>query len=127
MLLCDIKLYLCQNHLTKLKLVSYVMIIFANMQSNLNFCSVFALLSLHLFVYGCNLFMWKSTRINYNFIFEFAPSNALKYRDAFLICTTFMTAVVGAMVVHLILRAGGFSPTQVDTIPGILILVIRKN
>ncbi|GMI69863.1 phosphate 1, ARABIDOPSIS PHOSPHATE 1 [Hibiscus trionum] len=85
--------------------------------------SVFALLSLHLFLYGCNLFMWKSTRINYNFIFEFAPSTALKYRDAFLICTTFMTSVVGAMVIHLLLRAGGFSPSHVDTIPGILLLI----
>ncbi|KAE8660079.1 Phosphate transporter PHO1-2 [Hibiscus syriacus] len=85
--------------------------------------SVFALLSLHLFLYGCNLFMWKATRINYNFIFEFASSTALKYRDAFLICTTFMTSVVGAMVIHLLLRAGGFSPSHVDTIPGILLLI----
>ncbi|XP_062109369.1 phosphate transporter PHO1 [Humulus lupulus] len=85
--------------------------------------SVFALLSLHLFMYGCNLFMWKNTRINYNFIFEFSPSTALKYRDAFLICTTFMTAVVGAMVLHLILRASGFSPRQVDAIPGLLLMV----
>ncbi|GKU85720.1 hypothetical protein SLEP1_g346 [Rubroshorea leprosula] len=85
--------------------------------------SVFALISLHLFMYGCNLFMWKSTRINYNFIFEFQPSTALKYRDAFLICTTFMTAVVGAMIIHLLLRASGFSPSHVDTIPGILLLI----
>ncbi|KAK8613028.1 hypothetical protein V6N13_104351 [Hibiscus sabdariffa] len=85
--------------------------------------SVFALLSLHLFLYGCNLFMWKATRINYNFIFEFAPSTALKYRDAFLICTTFMTSVIGAMVIHLLLRAGGLSPSHVDTIPGILLLI----
>ncbi|XWS08761.1 hypothetical protein CRYUN_Cryun40dG0028600 [Craigia yunnanensis] len=85
--------------------------------------SVFALLSLHLFLYGCNLFTWKNTRINYFFIFDFAPSTALKYRDAFLICTTFMTYVVGAMVIHLLLRAGGFSRTHVDTIPGILLLI----
>ncbi|KAL5781664.1 hypothetical protein ACOSP7_006693 [Xanthoceras sorbifolium] len=85
--------------------------------------SVFALLCLHLFMYGCNLFMWRSKRINYNFIFEFSPSTALKYRDAFLICTTFMTAVVGAMVVHLLLRASGFLPSQVDAIPGILLLI----
>ncbi|KAJ4956106.1 hypothetical protein NE237_012889 [Protea cynaroides] len=84
--------------------------------------SMFALLSLHLFMYGCNLFMWKNTRINYNFIFEFSPSTALKYRDAFLICTSLMTAVVGAMVVHLLLRSSGFSPTQVDAIPGVLLL-----
>ncbi|KAJ6981491.1 phosphate transporter PHO1 [Populus alba x Populus x berolinensis] len=85
--------------------------------------SIFALLSLHLFMYGCNLFMWKGTRINYNFIFEFQPSTALKHRDAFLICTTFMTAVVAAMVIHLLLRASGFSPNHVDAIPGILLLI----
>ncbi|RDX67797.1 Phosphate transporter PHO1 [Mucuna pruriens] len=86
--------------------------------------SVFALLSLHLFMYGCNLYMWKSTRINHNFIFEFSPSTALKHRDAFLICTTLMTTVFGAMVIHLLLRAAGFSPGQVDAIPGILFLVL---
>lgn len=90
-------------------------------------CSVFALLSLHLFMYGCNLYMWKATRINHNFIFEFSPSTALKHRDAFLMCTVFMTAVVGSMVVHLLLRAAGFFPGNVDAIPGILLLVSLKN
>ncbi|KAI3823055.1 hypothetical protein L1987_04481 [Smallanthus sonchifolius] len=85
--------------------------------------SMFALLSLHLFMYGCNLFLWKATRINYNFIFEFQAATALKYRDAFLICTCMMTAVVSAMVLHLILVSKGFSPSQVDTIPGILLLI----
>ncbi|KAL9670164.1 hypothetical protein QQ045_007715 [Rhodiola kirilowii] len=85
--------------------------------------STFALLSLHLFMYGCNLFMWKRKRISYNFIFEFQPKTALKYKDAFLICTSLMTAVVGALVVHLILRSHGFSASQVDVIPGILLLI----
>ncbi|KAK4341671.1 hypothetical protein RND71_040172 [Anisodus tanguticus] len=85
--------------------------------------NMFALLSLHLFMYGCNLFLWKSTRINYNFIFEFQPKTALKYRDAFLIGTCLMTSVVGALVVHLILLSSGFSPSQVDAIPGILLLI----
>ncbi|KAG4983703.1 hypothetical protein AAZX31_10G172900 [Glycine max] len=84
--------------------------------------SVFTLLSLHLFMYGCNLFMWKNTRINYNFIFEFSPSTALKHRDAFLMSTTLMTTVIGAMVIHLLLRAANFSPTEIDAIPGILLL-----
>ena len=84
---------------------------------------MFVLLSLHLFMYGCNLYMWKSTRINHNFIFEFSPSTALKHRDAFLMCTTLMTTVFGAMVMHLLLRAAGFSAGQVDAIPGILFLV----
>ncbi|KAL9225172.1 hypothetical protein vseg_001123 [Gypsophila vaccaria] len=86
--------------------------------------STFALLSLHLFMYGCNLLMWKATRINYTFIFEFNPKTALKYRDAFLVCTSLMTAVVGALVIHLILRSKGFSPQQVDGIPGILLLIL---
>ncbi|KAK1435404.1 hypothetical protein QVD17_01167 [Tagetes erecta] len=85
--------------------------------------SMFALLSLHLFMYGCNLFLWKATRINYNFIFEFQAATALKYRDAFLICTCMMTAVVSAMVLHLILVSKQFSHSQVDTIPGILFLI----
>ncbi|KAJ4969094.1 hypothetical protein NE237_015795 [Protea cynaroides] len=85
--------------------------------------SMFALLSLHLFLYGCNLFLWKNTRINYNFIFELSPSTSLKYRDAFLICTSIMTAVVGAMIVHLLLRSHGFSPNHIDAIPGILLLI----
>ncbi|VFQ76843.1 unnamed protein product [Cuscuta campestris] len=85
--------------------------------------SIFALLSLHVFLYGCNLFAWRSTRINVNFIFEFQPKTALKYRDAFLICTSLMTAVVGAMVLHLILFSKGFSSDQkLDVIPAILIL-----
>ncbi|XP_011073562.1 phosphate transporter PHO1 [Sesamum indicum] len=84
--------------------------------------SMFALLSLHLFMYGCNLFLWKSTRINYNFIFDFQPATALSYRDAFLVCTSLMTAVVGSMVVHLILLSTGIFPRQADFIPGILLL-----
>ncbi|KAL5702369.1 Acid phosphatase pho1 [Ranunculus cassubicifolius] len=85
--------------------------------------SMFALLSLHVFMYGCNLFMWRSTRINCNFIFDFSPTTALKYRDAFLICTSFMTAVVAAMVIHLLLKSHDILPHHVDAIPGVLLLV----
>ncbi|CAK7327287.1 unnamed protein product [Dovyalis caffra] len=58
---------------------------------------------------------------------EKPPCTALKHRDAFLICTTFMTSVVAAMVIHLLLRASGFSPSQVDAIPGILLLVLMVD
>ncbi|XP_065625952.1 phosphate transporter PHO1-like, partial [Quercus suber] len=85
--------------------------------------SMFALLSLHLFMHGCNLFMWKSKRINYNFIFESSPKTALTYRDAFLMCTTFMTIVVGALVIHLLLGASGYPQGPVDAIPGLLLLL----
>ncbi|KAF8407882.1 hypothetical protein HHK36_007020 [Tetracentron sinense] len=62
-------------------------------------------------------------RINYSFIFELASTKELKYRDVFLICTTAMTAVVGIMFVHLSLVAKGYSSTQVQAIPGLLLLL----
>ncbi|KAJ4710614.1 Phosphate transporter PHO1-like protein [Melia azedarach] len=85
--------------------------------------SMFSLLFLHFFLYGCNIFMWKKARINYSFIFELAPTKELKYRDVFLICTTSMTAVVGVMFVHLSLLTKGYSYSQVQAIPGILLLI----
>ncbi|XP_072964118.1 phosphate transporter PHO1-3 [Typha angustifolia] len=85
--------------------------------------SMFSLLFLHLFLYGCNIFMWRKTRINYSFIFEFSPTKELKYRDVFLICTTSMTIVVGFMFSHLALTVRGYSSTEIQAIPGILLLM----
>lgn len=85
---------------------------------------MFSLLFLHFFLYGCNIFMWRKTRINYSFIFELAPTKELKYRDVFLICTTSMTAVVGVLFVHLYLVVKGYSYAQVQAIPALLLLVI---
>nr|CAD1838273.1 unnamed protein product [Ananas comosus var. bracteatus] len=87
--------------------------------------SMFSLLFLHLFLYGCNIFMWRKARINYSFIFEFAPTKELKYRDVFLICTASMTIVVGVMFAHLTLTVKGHSSssTRVQAIPGILLLM----
>ncbi|KAH7834220.1 hypothetical protein Vadar_013867 [Vaccinium darrowii] len=85
--------------------------------------SMFSLLFLHFFLYGCNIFMWRKTWINYTFIFELAPTKDLKYRDVFLICTTSMTAVMGVLFVHLSLVAKGYSYSQVQAIPALLLLV----
>lgn len=87
-------------------------------------CSMFSLLFLHVFLYGCNIFAWRKARINYSFIFELTPTKELNYRDAFLICTTSMTVVVGVMFVHLSLLTKGYSYSQVQVIPGLLLLVI---
>jgi len=84
---------------------------------------MFSLFFLHLFLYGCNIFMWRKTRINYTFIFEFAPTKELKYRDVFLICTTSMTIVVGVMFAHLTIIVKGNSSSAVQAIPGSLLLV----
>ncbi|GMJ05721.1 hypothetical protein like AT1G68740 [Hibiscus trionum] len=85
--------------------------------------SMFSLLFLHFFLYGCNIFMWRKARINYSFIFELAPTKELKYRDVFLICSTSMTAVVGIMFVHLSLVTKGYSHAPIQAIPGLLLLV----
>ncbi|XP_057995335.1 phosphate transporter PHO1 homolog 1 isoform X2 [Hevea brasiliensis] len=86
--------------------------------------SMFSLLFLHFFLYGCNIFMWRKTRINYSFIFEFAPTKELKYREVFLMCTVAMTAVVGVMFIHLSLLTKGYSYSQVQAIPGLLLLML---
>ncbi|KAK1621194.1 hypothetical protein QYE76_026711 [Lolium multiflorum] len=83
--------------------------------------SMFALISLHCFLYGCNLFMWKSTRINQNFIFDFAPSTALTHRDAFLMSASIMCTVVAALVINLCLRNAGAS--HANAVPGALIVL----
>lgn len=84
--------------------------------------SMFSLLFLHFFLYGCNIFMWRKTRINYSFIFELSTTKELKYRDVFLICATSMTSVVGVLFLHLSLVSRGYSYSQVQAIPGLLLL-----
>ena len=90
-------------------------------------CSIFSLLFLHLFLYGCNMVMWRKTRINYNFIFEQPQTKELKHNDVFLICTTSMAAVIGVMFVHLSLVSKGYSYAQVQAIPGLLLLVTSRT
>lgn len=84
--------------------------------------SMFSLLFLHLFLYGCNIVMWKKARINYSFIFELSQTKELKHNDVFLICTTSMAAVIGVLFVHLSLVAKGYSYAQIQSIPGLLLL-----
>ncbi|KAH6807178.1 EXS family protein [Perilla frutescens var. frutescens] len=84
--------------------------------------SMFSLLFLHLLLYGCNIVMWRKTRINYSFIFELSQTKELKHSDVFLICTTSMSAVVGILFVHLSLVSKGYSYGQVQAIPGLLLM-----
>ncbi|XP_024021604.1 phosphate transporter PHO1 homolog 1 [Morus notabilis] len=91
------------------------------METSYPVLSMFSLLFLHFFLYGCNIFAWRKTRINYSFIFELTQTKELKYRDVFLICAASMTAVVGVMFVHLFLLVKGYSYTQVQAIPGLLL------
>ncbi|KAH9535731.1 hypothetical protein CY35_17G068900 [Sphagnum magellanicum] len=60
-----------------------------------------ALIVLHIFMYGWNVYSWRLKGINYAFIFEFSPGSELRYREVFLVCTCLTTVVSGAMVMHL--------------------------
>lgn len=88
---------------------------------------MFSLLFLHLFLYGCNIVMWKKARINYSFIFELSQTKELKQNDVFLICTTSMVVVIGILFVHLSLVAKGYSYAQVQSVPGLLLMVISTS
>ncbi|KAF9677260.1 hypothetical protein SADUNF_Sadunf08G0089400 [Salix dunnii] len=55
-------------------------------------------------------------------VYPLPSSNELKYRDVFLICTSSMTVVVGIMFIHLLLLMKGHSYSQVQAIPGLLLL-----
>ncbi|CAL4950941.1 unnamed protein product [Urochloa decumbens] len=97
--------------------------------------SMFALLFLHLLLYGLDMVAWRACRVNYGFIFQPSPASGaaagggggeLRPRDAFLACAASMAAVAGAMFAHLalVLRGGhdhGAS-TCAQAIPGFLLL-----
>lgn len=90
--------------------------------------SMFALLFLHLLLYGCNMVAWRRCRINYRFIFESSSAagagEELRPRDVFLVCATSMAAVAGVMFVHLslVLRGHHHASPHVQAIPGFLLL-----
>nr|CAB3476581.1 unnamed protein product [Digitaria exilis] len=95
--------------------------------------SMFALLFLHLLLYGCNMVAWRRCRVNYGFIFESSSppvaggggGGELRPRDVFLVCAASMAVVAGVMFAHLavVLRAHHHVSPHVQAIPGFLLLV----
>ncbi|CAM6106377.1 unnamed protein product [Calypogeia fissa] len=63
--------------------------------------STIALLLLHLYMYGWNLYLWQRTRINYAFIFEFPAGTELSYREVLLVCTGLTVVLGGGMLGHM--------------------------
>ncbi|KAJ1282943.1 hypothetical protein BS78_03G089600 [Paspalum vaginatum] len=87
--------------------------------------TTFALLFLHLLLYGCNMVAWRRCRVNYGFIFESSHAGReLRPRDVFLVCSASMAAVAGVMFAHLALVLRGYHASpHVQAIPGFLLLV----
>eukprot|EP00850_Spirogloea_muscicola_P013246 SM000089S23802 [mRNA] locus=s89:54439:59931:- [translate_table: standard] len=67
-----------------------------------------ALVLLHSYLYGWNVWLWRRTRINYAFIFEFAPGTELRYREVLLISSCLNVILLGGMVIHLVVHARAF-------------------
>ncbi|KAG6542916.1 hypothetical protein Mapa_015606 [Marchantia paleacea] len=81
-----------------------------------------ALVLLHMYMYGLNLYFWRRTRINYAFIFEFAPGSELDYRKVLLV-TTGLTVAYGAGIVGHLTASLNQSPFT-DFIPLGLLLIL---
>ncbi|KAL2613442.1 hypothetical protein R1flu_025134 [Riccia fluitans] len=87
----------------------------AYIQSVFPIFSMTALLLLHMYMYGWNVYLWRRTRINYAFIFEFAPGTELCYRKVLLVSTG-LTVVLGMGLLGHITAQLNESPA-VDLIP----------
>lgn len=85
-----------------------------------------ALVILHMYLYGWNIFIWRRVRINYAFIFEFTPGSELRYREVLLVCTALTALLIGAMVIHLTIHSTlvqGQASAYIDLIPFAVMLV----
>ncbi|KAJ7549499.1 hypothetical protein O6H91_07G056400 [Diphasiastrum complanatum] len=85
--------------------------------------SMLSLILLHMYMYGWNVYAWRHVRINYAFIFEFAPRSELRYREILLLCTGLSTIVVGGMVTHLVAYSKAKASPYVDLIPLAVLMV----
>ncbi|CAM6125906.1 unnamed protein product [Calypogeia fissa] len=85
--------------------------------------SMVALILLHMYMYGANLFYWRRMRINYPFIFEFQPGTELRHREVLMVTSILTTLLIGAMVGQLTLHTATLSP-YVDLIPFCLVVML---
>ncbi|KAL3694663.1 hypothetical protein R1sor_008314 [Riccia sorocarpa] len=84
--------------------------------------SMTALLLLHVYMYGFNVLWWTRTRINYAFIFEFAPGTELSYRKVLLVTTGLTALFLMGNIGHL--AATLYDSPYSDFIPLALLLIL---
>ena len=88
-------------------------------------CRMLFLVLLHMYLYGWNVYAWRKARINYAFIFEFAPKTELRHREIFLVCTGLTTFILCGMVIHLMAFSLSQSQFNPDIVP-LLTITVRK-
>lgn len=92
--------------------------------------SSLALVLLHLYLYGWNLYTWRQTRINYPFIFEFKPGTELGYRQVLCVASGFTSLLLAAMNSHLYIstkRAPRFKVSEIIPLAAVLVCVLSGN
>ncbi len=67
-----------------------------------------ALVLIHMYMYGWNLYMRKRARMDHTFLFEFSRGSELHSEEALVVCTTPTTVLIGATVMHLGIHYGLF-------------------
>ncbi|MCO5610429.1 hypothetical protein L7F22_064666 [Adiantum nelumboides] len=82
------------------------------------------LVLLHMYLYGWNVYVWRKARINYAFIFEFAPKTELRHREILLVCTGFTCLVATGMLLHLLVYTSTRTQVNPDVVPLATILVL---
>ncbi|KAJ7515400.1 hypothetical protein O6H91_22G012300 [Diphasiastrum complanatum] len=86
--------------------------------------STLLLFVLHMYIYGFNIYLWHRARINYAFIFEFAPGTELRLQDLLLISAGLTTLVTGGMIIHLSLYTLDFKVHNLREIVPVAIFLI---
>ncbi|KAI5073155.1 hypothetical protein GOP47_0011168 [Adiantum capillus-veneris] len=82
------------------------------------------LVLLHMYLYGWNVYAWRKARINYAFIFEFAPKTELRQREILLVCTVLTCIVATGMLLHLLVYTSTRTQFNPDVVPLATILVL---
>jgi hypothetical protein len=88
-----------------------------------------ALVLIHMYMYGWNLYMRKRARMDYTFVFEFSHGFELHCEEALVVCTALTTVLIGATVIHLSIHSMLFhaqASVDVDLILVAVTFVGRK-
>ncbi|KAH7444428.1 hypothetical protein KP509_02G078100 [Ceratopteris richardii] len=83
--------------------------------------STLALLFLHLYIYGFNVFIWQRVHINYAVILKFTPGKRVGFCDILLLSTALTTIMLGGMVMQLVFNS---STANTSCLPLTLMLVL---
>jgi hypothetical protein len=67
-----------------------------------------ALMLIHMYMYGWNLYMRKRAHMDHTFLFEFSRGSELHSEETLVVCTTPTTVLIGATVTHLGIHYGLF-------------------